>query len=252
LWDIIGCIPMIRYKCTVHYAGTHYNGWQLQAEGNTIQGMLEQSLTKLNKFERVPVTGSGRTDTGVHALAQICHFDLKTRLSIRELINAINSNLPADIRVIDLIKVNKEFHARFSVIHRQYRYQCYYGSNLLFRNQTWKIRKIEIDVLNKTSRLIIGKHDFLSFSKYNPELDNTLCQISESIWTKEPEMLIYTIKGNRFLHHMVRYVVGTMIAIGENRVQLKSFEQLIQNPSKNVQIFKAPAQGLFLENVYYA
>ena len=249
--DIIGCTYMVRYKCTVQYDGSRYNGWQLQAEVNTIQGMLEKSLAKLNKFERVMVAGSGRTDSGVHALAQICHFDLKTRLSIKELQNAINSNLPDDIRVIDLIKVSKEFHARFSVIHRQYLYQCYYGSNLLFRNQSWEISKIKLDVLNKTSSLITGTHDFLSFSKYNSELDNTFCQISESRWTKEPEMLIYTIKGNRFLHHMVRYLVGTMIAIGEGRFQLRSFEKLIQNPSKNVQIYKAPAQGLFLENVCY-
>jgi tRNA pseudouridine38-40 synthase len=243
---------MVRYKCTVQYDGTRYNGWQLQAEGNTIQSKLEKSLAKLNKFQRVVVTGSGRTDTGVHALAQICHFDMKTRLSIKELINATNANLPDDIRVIDLTKIRKEFHARFSAIHRQYRYQCYYGSNLLFRNQAWEIEKINLDVVNSAADLIIGSHDFLSFSKYNPELDNTICHISESIWTQDPEMLIYTIKGNRFLHHMVRYLVGTMIAIGKGRFQLKTFEQLIHNPSKNVQIFKAPAQGLFLENVNYA
>ena len=242
---------MSRYKITIQYDGTNYFGWQMQSHERTIQNELEAALAPLNNDKRVIVLGAGRTDTGVHALGQVAHFDLNTNLKASQLLKALNARLPQDIRIIDLVPVSDDFHARFSAKKRYYRYQCYFGENLLFRNQSWNVDEFEISELEKFAKSIEGTHDFLSFSKLNKQLDNTLCNIYESEWHKSENMLIFNVCGNRFLHHMVRYLVGTMIAGVQGEISLDYFEDLLHNPQKNVKIFKAPPEGLILMRIDY-
>tara|TARA_Y100000768_G_C23645734_1_gene526207 strand:- start:187 stop:651 length:465 start_codon:yes stop_codon:yes gene_type:complete len=152
---------------------------------------------------------------------------------------------------MSVTEVNKNFEARFNATKRFYRYQVYLGSSILFRNQAWLIDNINIEILSSLSDIILGEHDFLSFSKFNPEKKNTRCVIYHSIWEKDKNMLIYNISGDRFLHHMVRYIVGTMIQISRGKFTIDEFKGLLEKPRKNVKIHRAPACGLILMKVEY-
>ena len=242
---------MSRYKIEIQYDGTNYFGWQSQRDVITIQGELEKALLPLNNGNRVPITGAGRTDTGVHAFGQIAHFDLKTEIKSDQILKAINARLPNDIKIIRIDTVDNNFHARYSANKRYYQYQCYEGRNLLFNNQAWMTKSTDIKLLNQLARKLIGKHDFLSFSKSNKDIDNTFCLIYRSQWYENENMVTFKICGNRFLHHMVRYLVGTMIAVTNRKISIKEFEDLLNNPRKDVSIHIAPPQGLILMGIDY-
>lgn len=242
---------MPRFKMILQYDGSDFSGWQIQAKDRTVQGVLETALARFNHGEGVRVTGSGRTDAGVHALGQVAHFDLDTGLDPDSLLRAINANLPEDIRCRELEVVDTDFHARYSAKYRQYRYQCYTGSNILFRNQAWLTGPLASEDLNSSAAIVVGDHDFLSFAKWNPDLDHYRCRVDQSLWFEDNMMLIYRIVANRFLHHMVRYLVGCMVAIAKNRFSIEEFSDLLYSPRKNVHLFKAPPQGLILEKVTY-
>lgn len=242
---------MPRYKMKIQYDGRNYAGWQIQASSDTIQGILEGCLGRFNNGESVRVTGSGRTDAGVHAFGQVAHFDLTTRLDTCELQKAMNAILPDDIRIMSLEAVPGAFHARYSAVRRHYIYQCYTGDNILFRHQTWMIEPFNIETASKAAAMILGEHDFTSFAKKNPDLKHYRCEIYHSSWKERDEMVIYTIIGNRFLHHMVRYLTGTMVDIARGNFSLEQFKYLLDNPAENVAITKAPGQGLILKEVIY-
>lgn len=242
---------MLRYKITIQYDGTNYFGWQMQSHKRTIQKEIENAISPLNNNKRIIVTAAGRTDTGVHALGQVAHFDLDTKLKATQLRKAINARLQKDIRIVDVINVSNEFHARFSAKKRHYRYQCYLGENLLYKNQSWFVDEVELKLLKMFAKIVEGTHDFLSFSKLNKQLENTKCTIYASEWLKSENMLIFNVCGNRFLHHMVRYLVGTMIAGAQGKISLEYFEDLLINPQSKVKIYKAPPEGLILIGVEY-
>tara|TARA_B100000700_G_C14902468_1_gene788050 strand:+ start:408 stop:1151 length:744 start_codon:yes stop_codon:yes gene_type:complete len=241
-----------RYKIIIQYDGSSFSGWQLQKNRNTVQGEIENALRIISgSKDRIAVNGSGRTDSGVHAYGQVAHFDLDTNLTSVDLSNAINSNTSEDCRIMSIEKVSSDFESRFDAIKRRYRYQVYLGSSLLYRNQAWLINDIEMNMLHQLSEMIIGEHDFLSFSKYRLEQKNTNSIIYESVWKKKDKMLLYEISGNRFLHHMVRYLVGTMVQVSRGLYPKGEFSSLLHQPRKNVQIHRAPANGLILLKVEY-
>jgi len=241
-----------RYKIIIHYDGSSFSGWQLQKNRNTVQGELENALKIISgSKDRIAVHGAGRTDSGVHAYGQVAHFDLDTNIKSSDLCKAINSNTSQDCRIMSLQQVDSDFESRFDAIKRTYRYQIYLGSSLLYRNQAWLINDIEINILEELSEIIIGEYDFLSFSKYKPEQKNTNSIVYESVWKKKNKMLVYEISGNRFLHHMVRYLVGTMVQVSRGRYPIAKFSSLLHEPRKNVQIHRAPANGLILLKVEY-
>ena len=243
---------MKRYKLLIKYDGEKFFGWQIQKDKRTVQGVIESALSLVFKVKsRVIVHGAGRTDSGVHAYQQVAHFDFMTKLNEISLKNAINSKLEIDCRIISVKIVNNNFHARFSALRREYLYQCYTGDSILYRNQSWFLKKVKISCLNNLAKKIIGTHDFLSFSKYNPKISSTKCIIYDSKWILNEDMVIFSIVSNRFLHHMIRYLVGTMIAVSEDRISKRSFNFLLANPRKSVRIFKAPPQGLILNRIDY-
>ena len=241
---------MLRYKIIIQYDGTSFNGWQIQKGHQTIQGELEKALKNFMSKEIV-VYGSGRTDSGVHALGQVAHFDLSKKIDPNILLSAINANLNHCIRIIKCEFVDSDFHARFSAKKRHYYYRVRTDPFLLDHHYTHHISSIDIDLLNNASKLIIGHHDFTSFSKYNEKIENRKCIIYESIWKEYKSILNYHIVGNRFLHHMVRYLVGTMLEIGKNKYSLNEFKNLLIDPRERVKIYKAPAKALVLKQVDY-
>ena len=242
---------MSRFSIIIQYDGTAFFGWQLQKKSRTIQGELEKTLLNINKNFPIRVHGAGRTDTGVHAIGQVAHFDLKTKLNPSELKNALNGNLPKDIRVMDCTIVSDKFPARFSAKKRHYLYRPRNNKYLLDRNYTWSTEKLDLDKLNDVAKIIEGNHDFTSFSRNNKNLEHRRCIIYQSLWKEDSKIVNYHIVGNRFLHHMVRFLVGTMVEVIREKFELEYFKDLIDKPSDDVNIFKAPPQGLVLTKVEY-
>ena len=242
---------MPRFKITLQYDGTGFRGWQLQNKERTVQGEIQDALQILNKKKLIRVHGAGRTDTGVHAMGQVAHFDFNTDLDTYALKDALNGNLARDVRVMDCVVVSPEFHARFSALRRYYQYRCRTNIFLLDRNYTWLTRSVDLTLLNEAASVIIGNHDFTSFSKNSEDLDHRRCIIYDSVWKENGDVVNYHVSGNRFLHHMVRYLVGTMLEISRGKIKMEQFKELINHPIENVNIFKAPPQGLVLTQVDY-
>ena len=243
---------LYRYRLNIQYDGAKFFGWQLQKNKRTVQGVIEEALKLILKSNsRIPVHGSGRTDKGVHAWGQVAHADMDIKMGVQSMVKATNGNLSNDIEILDIIRVENQFHARFNATKRCYRYQFYSGKSLLFNNQTWHMKSLNLELLNTLSIFVLGEHNFLSFSKFNKEKINTFCTIFTSSWKVENNITYYKIEGNRFLHHMVRYLVGTMLAVNNGNISIEDFKRLISYPSKNVHIFKAPPKGLILEKVFY-
>ncbi len=242
---------MSRYKITIQYDGLDFSGFQSQKNLNTIQDKIEYSLSFLNENNLIRLSGASRTDSGVHALGQVAHFDLDTDLSLNAMKRAINARLPVEIRIIDIIEVDDQFHSRFDAIKKEYLYQCCLTDNPLLAKNHFIVKKINFEILKDLEAELLGKHDFLSFSKFDIEKKNTICEIFKSKWTLEDDKLFYIIEGNRFLHHMVRYLVGTMIGCMEGKIKKKDFLSLLDNPIKNAKLFKAPAHGLILNRIFY-
>jgi tRNA pseudouridine38-40 synthase len=240
-----------RFKITLQYDGTGFRGWQLQNKERTVQGEIEDALQILNKKKLIRVHGAGRTDTGVHAMGQVAHFDFNTDLDTCALKDALNGNLARDVRVMDCVVVSPEFHARFSALRRYYQYRCRRNIFLLDRNYSWLTGSVDLTLLNEAASVIIGNHDFTSFSKNSEDLDHRRCIIYDSVWKENGDVVNYHVSGNRFLHHMVRYLVGTMLEISRGKIKMEQFKELINHPIENVNIFKAPPQGLVLTRVDY-
>ncbi len=242
----------MRYKITLEYDGSYFSGWQYQKDRTTVQGLLEKKLKKIAKAsQRIIVYGSSRTDAGVHAFGQVAHVDLDISLNNQKIKDALNGNLPWYCRVSEVTNAKADFNARFDAKSREYFYQCYSGRSILFSNQSWLVKNLDLDFLNNLAKYFTGKIDFLSFSKFRKELKNTECFIFNAFWKKKDSMYTFHIQANRYLHHMIRYIVGSMIGVYEKRMSKKDFLLLIDRPRKNVKILKAPAQGLFLSKVNY-
>lgn len=242
---------MPRFKITIQYDGSAYCGWQVQNNGNSIQAELEKVLFKLSKGAKINVIGAGRTDSGVHAIEQVAHFDWNTQISNSEIVSAFNGNLPVDIRVNTCAIVSFDFHARYSAIKRQYLYKCKKNPHVFERNYIWNTSELEIQQLNDLAELLLGVHDFTSFSKANPEIENKICRVFLSEWSIDGSILNYRVAANRFLHHMVRFLVGTMVEVTRGNMTHKEFISLINEPREKVKIYRAPAHGLYLEKVEY-
>ncbi len=240
-----------RYKIIIQYDGSNFLGFQSQKDPNTIQKNIEKSLSFLNSEKEIKIIGASRTDSGVHALGQVAHFDLNTDLDNKTIKNAINARLPHEIRIISIENVSENFHSRYDTNRKEYIYQCTLDSSPLLKSNHWFVPNVDINILSDISNLLIGSHDFLSFAKFNPEKENTICKIFVSKWILEDKKLLYIVEGDRFLHHMVRYLVGTMIRCSQNKITRDGFKMFLDKPIKDAKVFKAPGNALILNKIYY-
>ena len=237
---------------TIQYDGTDFHGWQVQAKGRTIQGDIEKALSIIYSEEKITLLGAGRTDAGVHALGLTANVKLPAKLSANELLQALNGNLNQDVRIDSTEIVEDDFHARFSATAREYEYRLVKVFSPVTRNYTTALKwEIDKNLLNKCAELLSGKHDFTSFCKATAEVENKICTVFTSNWEESNEMIIFTIKANRFLQHMVRYLVGTMLEVARGRYTITDFQSLLHCDNPEAVIVRAPAQGLFLKKVYY-
>jgi tRNA pseudouridine38-40 synthase len=242
------------FKLAVAYDGTNYAGWQLQPNGRTIQEVVEGALAKIAGAE-VRVHGSGRTDAGVHAKAQVANCSIDTQLTTATLLRALNGNLPEDIRVQRVQETNARFHARFSAKGKEYRYQldCGAVAEPFLRAYAWHHpRALDIAAMRRAARILKGRHDFAALSA-NPmrPVETTVRTVSKLSVTKRGNVLTIAVVADGFLYKMVRSVVGALVKIGENRMSVGELERLLKARKRTALIETAPAHGLFLWRVIY-
>ena len=242
---------ILRYFVEISYDGTHYHGWQRQENAVSVQQVLEESLSLLLRKE-ITITGSGRTDTGVHCSQQYFHVDLEREEDVHGLHYKLNSLLPADISINGVSKVDQQAHARFTAISRGYEYRITRKKNPFLKKYAYHFYKpLNVTLMNEASKILLGKHDFEAFSKVKTEVENFYCDISEAHWTLQGDLLVFKVTANRFLRGMVRALVGTLLEVGMGKMGLEQFQEVIDSKDRRRAGFSAPAQGLFLTSVRY-
>jgi tRNA pseudouridine38-40 synthase len=276
--DIVQIEPNLQtWKLTLAYDGTDFRGWQVQPGEPTIQGELQAALGRVTGETPLP-QGSGRTDAGVHALAQVASFTLRAPIPPENLLRALNRTLPPSIRVLETRTVRSTFHARHSAVAKTYEYRILRGENcppFLARYLYAYPWPMDVEALQRSARLFEGKHDFLSFAATDPDLTSreasfstklnqkvkappapTIRTLFSSAWerrqTEAGDLLVYCVRGNGFLHHMVRNLVGTMLEVGRGYLRAEDIPGILAARSRSAAGPTAPARGLFLCSVEYA
>ena len=242
---------MRNIKLLLEYDGTNYSGWQIQENGITVQGELVKSL-KIILGQDLAISGAGRTDRGVHAKGQIANFMTSSENSAKKIKSGLNGTLPRDIRVLAAEDVDEKFDSRRSAIGRQYGYKIIRRETALERHFAHCL-KTELDVkkMNSAAIFIMSQSDFNSFCKSTSETENRNCTVLLSEWHENEDYLYYTIKADRFLHHMVRSLVGTMTDLGSGKIGLDEFKLIFEKSDRRAAGPTAPAHGLYLEKVIY-
>ncbi|HRH51039.1 MAG TPA: tRNA pseudouridine(38-40) synthase TruA [Panacibacter sp.] len=241
---------MHRYFIEVAYKGTRYSGFQLQPNANTVQAEVEKALAVLFR-QPFKLTGSSRTDAGVHALQNFFHFDTEIKMQEKHCYN-INAILPEDITVNTIYEVGITSHCRFNALSREYKYFVYSKKNPFLTDTAYYYPyKTDLTILQAAAEIITQYYDFASFAKRNTQVKTTVCSISYSEWSQQNECLQYNVVANRFLRGMVRALVATMLKVGRGIISLEEFKLLIEGKSAITADFSAPPQGLHLVQVTY-
>jgi tRNA pseudouridine38-40 synthase len=250
---------MRNLKLVLAYDGSEFSGWQVQPDAATIQGTLASAIGRVTG-EKVLPQGSGRTDAGVHALAQVATFITESPIPAQNLVKALDDILPPSIRVLEAAEAPLEFHARKSAHAKTYRYRMYRGAicpPFLARYVCHYPYRLDEDAMRQAASLVIGEHDFTSFAAVDSERgreDETISnlrQIFASAWERTGEELIYVVRGSGFLHHMVRNLVGTFVLVGKGTLQPEDLTEILAARNRSAAGATAPAGGLYLASVDY-
>jgi tRNA pseudouridine38-40 synthase len=241
----------LRYFIELAYRGTHYHGWQIQANARSVQETFNQVLGTLLK-EEITTIGSGRTDTGVHALQQFVHLDTEKTLLPHPHIYQLNALLPPDIVVRHIYQVSAKAHARFDAVARSYEYRISTCKNPFLADMCYLYTKpLDTVRMNEAAAILLQYTDFESFSLVKTDVNHFNCQIYKAHWEVSGEMLVFHIQANRFLRGMVRAIVGTLMDIGLGKLSVEGFENIIQSKDRKKAGRAVPPQGLFLTRVQY-
>ncbi len=246
---------MPRYFIEVSYKGTAYAGFQIQQNANTIQAEVEKALHTYYR-EKIELTGSSRTDAGVHALQNFFHFNTAQCIIASE--NAekamyhLNAILPCDIVVNAMYEVKEKAHCRFDALSRSYQYNLYQQKNPFLQDTAFYYPyKLNELLMHQAASMLMEYTNFQSFSKKNTQVFTYECTITQSQWFFLPSLICYSVTGNRFLRGMVRGLVGTMLLVGREKITLQDFRKLIENREPSATDFSTPAKGLSLQKVLY-
>jgi tRNA pseudouridine38-40 synthase len=242
----------MRYFIEVSYKGTNLHGWQRQNNAPSVQGELERAMLLIMRTN-IEITGSSRTDTGVHAEQQFGHFDIDYELTnIGKTVHNINSILTNDVVLKQIIPVKATAHSRFDATHRCYEYRIIHAHNPFLQQMAFVHRFVpNLVLMNESAKLLTQYTDFECFSKVHTAVKTFDCNIEYAFWEYRNKQLIFNIKANRFLRGMVRAIVGTLLEIGQGRRSIEDFEQLILSKNRKNAASQAPAHGLFLTEVGY-
>lgn len=244
---------MKTYKLLIEYDGTNLHGWQVQPGVRSVQGAIEEALSVVTR-EQPRVIGSGRTDAGVHARGQVAHFCLSKEVDCRKLRGALNGLLPRSIRVIDVEAVSDDFHARYSAVRRTYEYRVSLQPRALDASTRWLLKgSPDFEAMNEAAEHLIGRHDFSAFCRKRSETRNRACRVVEAAWHEEARDgdWVFRIVADRFLHGMVRTIVGTLMDVGYGKLKPLDVESILSSRDRREAGQAAPAHGLVLQEVGY-
>lgn len=244
---------MNNFLLHIQYDGTNYAGWQIQKNAVTVQQKIIDAIEIIIK-ERVNLIGSGRTDTGVHALCQTANFRTDKEIDLNKFHYSLNSLLPDDISITKIEKVDESFHARYDAKSRSYIYIFTHIKSPFYDKYSYlypPIMKIDIDTLNEISKVFLGEHDFTSFSKVNNEIKNKICIVYEIRWRRLKDITLFYISANRFLHGMVRTMIGTLLYAAEKNMSKNYLIDVLSKKDRKIARESVPAKGLFLYKVRY-
>jgi tRNA pseudouridine38-40 synthase len=243
---------MPRFKLVIEYNGTRYSGWQIQKNARTVAGDIEKAIADATRRNQFELYGAGRTDAGVHALAQVAHLELYTDLAPQVLRNRINDGLPADIYIRSIDKVAHRFHARHDARARSYLYQISRRKTAFFKPYVWWIKDaLDVARMREASRVFVGMHDFASFSADEPGEKSSKVLVDRLEIAEDGDLVLVRILGSHFLWRMVRRIVGVLAAVGRGDLQPPQVAQFLEEESALPATMTAPSSGLFLEAVYY-
>ncbi len=241
----------MRYFFEISYKGTNYNGWQNQINALGVQQVVEDALSKLLR-EKISIVGSGRTDTGVHCRQQFFHVDSERKIDRQPLLQRLNSFLPKDIAIRSIFQVKPNAHARYDALERSYEYHITTKKNpLLVGRAYYFFKACNVSRMNEAAALLLGEHDFTSFSKVKTDVNHFRCTLKKAEWKKKGELLIFSITANRFLRGMVRALVGTLLDVGTGKISVKEFEVIVKSKDRKRAGMNVPAEGLYLTKVKY-
>ena len=244
----------MRYLCKVAYKGTAYQGWQKQFDAKTIQDTIEETLSQFFN-QPISIYASGRTDTGVHAKGQTFHFDLENKnLDKDRFLYSINQMLPDDIFIFEINAVDDDFHARYSAKGKEYHYLISYKEKDVFDFETKYncLLNFDHDLFSKTLTYFVGQHNFQNFTSKEEDENGFIRDIFSIECLDDSNGNIKVIlKGNGFMRYMIRYIIGTALAVAMNKISLEEVLKLLDSSNRNIVSYKAPAEGLYLINVIY-
>ena len=243
----------MKFACIVEYDGSEFCGWQRQSHAPTVQQAVECAISRVADHE-VGVACAGRTDTGVHALAQVIHFDTNAKRSLRSWLLGINSNLPPSIVVNKIVPMPDDFHARFSAHARSYRYIIYNHSvrpALLSKRACWERLPLDEKQMHEATKYLIGEHDFTSYRALACQAKSPIRTISRLEITRQDTLVMIDVTANGFLHHMVRNLAGVLMNIGKNENAPVWAHEVLMQKDRAYGGVTAPAQGLYFMSVEY-
>ena len=245
---------MQRYKIKIEYEGTPFVGWQFQKNGQSVQEVLQKAIFNFSK-ENVTVTGAGRTDSGVHALGQVAHFDLKKKIKKKNILPAINQNISNKlITVLKISRVNKKFHARYDAQKRTYLYLIINRQSplTLQKNKAWQIRKkLDIKAMKKGAKLLLGTHDFSTYRAASCEAKSPVRTMEKILIKKNKDKISLQFTSRSFLQQQVRSMVGCIKYLGEGKWSIDTFQKTFKSKKRSKCAPPAPACGLYLKNIFY-
>jgi tRNA pseudouridine38-40 synthase len=248
---------MPRFKLVIEYAGTKYSGWQIQKNARTVQGEIDRAIREVAGRREFELYGSGRTDAGVHAIAQVAHLELYTNLAPEPLRRRLNDELPADIHILAIDKAPHRFHARHDAVSRSYLYQISRRRTAFGKPFVWWIREpLDLDAMRRAAEAFVGRQDFAAFSDDDPDEKSTVVVLERLELVEAGALVLIRVQGSHFLWKMVRRIVGVLAAVGRGEMKRADAAQLLNARSGRPGTvtpaeLTAPAAGLFLEKVSY-
>jgi tRNA pseudouridine38-40 synthase len=247
---------MPRFRLLIEYAGSRYSGWQIQKNARTVQGEIDRAVREVSRRKEFELYGSGRTDAGVHAIAQVAHLEIYTDLPPESLRRKLNDELPADIHIRAITKVPHRFHARHDAVSRSYLYQISRRRTAFAKPFVWWVREpLDVEQMRVAAQSFTGMQDFRAFTDDDPSDKSTLVLVDRIDFAEAGALLLIRIQGSHFLWKMVRRIVGVLAAVGRGELSPDRATSFVTDASDTGQAtaasLTAPAAGLFLEGVYY-
>jgi tRNA pseudouridine38-40 synthase len=241
--------PVRNILLRLAFVGTNYAGWQRQQNDTSVQGVIEQAI-KAVTGECVSLIGCSRTDAGVHAEDYVANFKTSSTIPAAKFQPAIQMKLPRDIQILASKEVASEFNARRCSYEKMYRYQIVLGTSPFFQDRWWQYTSVvDFSVLPELAESLVGMHDFSGFCVQKSLKDDNRCTVKDATWRKIGKKLYFKITGDRFLHHMVRFLVGAQFEVATGRLTRGDFELILKNPAEKRALYPAPAEGLYLMKV---